>query len=122
MKLPWKWIIFGVIILFALLAIAYGGSGYKIARDWIVADRDSIQRELESDNTRLNKERDQYLRQISQLQQERVRLNGEYRKLKDKYDALEDQMVHIIVPIDPNELVLAYHKRGFKSAYLLRQR
>lgn len=122
MKLPWKWIIFGTLILFALLAITYGGTGYKMARDWIVGDQAIIQRELEAEVTRLDNERSSLLKELSKVKAERLRLNGDYQKLKDKYAQLEHQMGEIIVPTDPNDLVLAFRKRDFKSANLLRSR
>jgi len=118
----WKWIIFGALTLFALLAIAYGGTGYKMVRDWIVGDQAIIQRELENEVTRLDNERSTLLKELSKVKAERIRLNGEYQKLKDKYAQLEYQMGEIIVPTDPNDLVLAFRKSGFKSANLLRSR
>lgn len=122
MKLSWKWIILTLLVILTLVAISYGGSGYKMARDWILADQAVIQKDLEDEVSKLDKERDFYLKQIAQLQQERTLLNDKYQKLKGKYDQLEAQMVAIIVPTNPDDLVLAFRKRGFKSTNLLRSR
>ena len=122
MKIPWKWIILGVGVFIVLLSVAYGGTGYKVMRDWIIADQAIIQQELESEVAKLDVEREGYLKQILQLKQERVKLNNEYQKLKDKYAGLENQMAGIYVPVNPDDLVLAFRKRGFKSTTLLRSR
>jgi predicted nuclease with TOPRIM domain len=116
MKVPWKLIILGVAALLIISAIAYGGTGYKMIREWINADQMEIQQDLEREVTRLDEERSQYIKQIAQLKQEKSLLNQQYRVLEGRYANLETQFANIIVPGTPDELVLAFRKRGFSSA------
>jgi predicted nuclease with TOPRIM domain len=116
MKVPWKLIILGVAALLIISAIAYGGTGYKMIREWINADQMEIQQDLEREVTRLDEERSQYIKQIAQLKQEKSLLNQQYKVLEGRYINLETQFANIIVPGTPDELVLAFRKRGFNSA------
>lgn len=116
MKFPWKWIIFGICILIVLSAIAYGGTGYKVVKEWLIADQMQIQQDLEKEVTRLDGERDQYIKQVAQLKQEKSLLNQQYKILEGRYANLENQFANIIVPTNPDDLVLAFRKGGFSSA------
>jgi peptidoglycan hydrolase CwlO-like protein len=121
-KNHWKLILLGVGVVLVVCAIAFGGTGYKVMKDWIASDINANLKQVQSQVDQLNQERDSYLKQISKLQDERTRLNGDYQKLKDKYAALETQMANISVPTDPDALVMAFRNKGFKSAVLLRSK
>lgn len=116
MKVPWKLIIIGVAALLIISAISSGGTGYKMIREWINADQMEIQQDLEREVTRLDEERSQYIKQIAQLKQEKSLLNQQYKVLEGRYANLENQFANIIIPGTPDDLVLAFRKRGFSSA------
>jgi hypothetical protein len=116
MKVPWKLIILGVGALLIIVVIAYGGTGYKMVSDWIVADQAEIQQELEREVVRLGEEQSQYIKQVAQLKKEKSLLNQQYKVLEGRYANLENQFANIIIPGTPDDLVLAFRKRGFSSA------
>ena len=116
MKVPWKLIILGIAAILIIFTIAYGGTGYKMVREWIIADQMQIQQDLEDEVIRLDKERDQYIKQVALLKQEKSLLNQQYKVLEGRYANLENQFANIIVPGTPDDLVLAFRKRGFVSA------
>lgn len=108
MKLSWKWIILGAGVLIALVAITYGGSGYKAMRDWIVSDESAIVKELEKADLEHTKTEDALRKQLVDKDRQIVALDG-------KIDGLKNQIKNIIVPSNPDALVDAWSKRGIRA-------
>lgn len=108
MKTSYKLIILGVLIILALVAITYGGSGYKAWREGIVSEKEKIIKELEKSNIEDTKEKER----LYKLDAEKDR---KIALLDNQNETLKNQIKNIIVPSNPNDLVDAWGKRGIKS-------
>jgi protein subunit release factor A len=114
MKLSWKIILIGGGFLLLISGVVWGYKQYSFYKEKaaITEKQEEIQDELEKADINHIRTEDDLRRQL--MEKERL------VDVLDKENArLENQIANIVVPSDPNDLVDAFHRRGFRSAIIL---
>lgn len=116
MTLKWKLIFISVGVLLLVFGISYGYKQYAYhkERSVILEKQEEIVKDLEKADLEHVKEEERLLRLLADREKQ-------ISLLDKKIDTLETQITNIVVPSDPNALVDAFHKRGFRSARIVIQ-
>jgi len=114
MKLSWKIVIIGAGILLLAYGVVWGYKQYSFYKEKaaISEQQEEIQKDLEKADIEHIRTEDDLRKQLA----EKERLVDVLDKENTR---LENQIANIVVPSDPNDLVNAFHKRGFRSAIIL---
>jgi uncharacterized protein HemX len=125
MKIPWKWLIIGVVVLAAALYLYYSG---KATGDWkakfeqlktddakVVKDKDdwikTTEAEIQNDQAKI----DQAEKEKAGLQLKAAQSDAKIAQRDKTIDDLNKKLREITVSSDPNALVDDLHKRGLGS-------
>ncbi len=113
---------FWVIVLIICLAVLiYGGvrayQEYRFLKEksGITASQAEIQKDLEDEVTKLDRERDQYIRLLMEKKKEIAVLDQRSADVEKKRES-------IFVPDTPDALCDAFKSRGFRSATVIRSK
>lgn len=122
----WKlYLLVGGIIIFLGSSFLYARPDkalYKMIRDSIIKEQEVIQATLEEEVTRLNLERDGYIKQLDKLATDRIILQERVKALEGKLRDVETQLSQITAPSDPDVLVTKFRELGFVSATKIRRK
>ena len=125
MKIPWKWIIIGAVLVGVALYLYYSGvaaGAFRAVLDQLRSDESRVikvheenEKMYEDEITRLQGEVDQVKKEKATLQAEKIQVANERDALKGWINELQTKRDIIVVSDDPDRIIDDLRKLGLSG-------